>query len=248
MYEDLTFIREDGYHIRGRLYRPAGEGPFPAVIFSHGFGGNFRYLEHYGPRFAREGIAMFLFDFCGGGPESASDGTMLEMSVLTECGDLELVFDRIRALPCVDPGSLFLMGESQGGYVSALAASRLKEAVRGLILWYPALVIEDDSRGRLAEGKPAPANVFGLAIGAKYTRDALSLSIYDEIPKYRGRVLILHGDCDPVVPLSYSERACRVYADASLHVIRGAGHGYNAQESQEAGRLSADFVKSLIRR
>src|SRR5947209_20530169 len=27
-------------HLRGYLWRPAGPGPFPAVLFSHGSGGN----------------------------------------------------------------------------------------------------------------------------------------------------------------------------------------------------------------
>ena len=52
--------------------------------------------------------------------KSKSDGKTTEMSVLTEVKDLEVVIDYVSTLPYVNKDKIFLMGCSQGGFVSAL--------------------------------------------------------------------------------------------------------------------------------
>ena len=97
--EEMTFIRRDGNRIRGRIYLPEEkDGKLPLVIFCHGFGSNYRELMHHGNGFAEAGICCLFFDFCGGGPESLSDGKFEEMTVGTECGDLETVISCVKDL------------------------------------------------------------------------------------------------------------------------------------------------------
>ena len=57
------------------------------------------------------------------------------MSVSTEISDLEVVIDYIKNN--VFPEKLFLYGESQGGFVSALTGAKRKD-ISGLVLLYPA--------------------------------------------------------------------------------------------------------------
>ena len=45
------------------------------------------------------------------------------MSVLTEVNDLETVIDYVSTMPYVNKDKIFLMGWSQGGFVSALVAA-----------------------------------------------------------------------------------------------------------------------------
>ena len=72
MIQEMTFRKENGMKIKGRLYLPdERRGKLPLVIFSHGFGGNFRELEHHGAGFAEAGICCLFFDFCGGGMQTA---------------------------------------------------------------------------------------------------------------------------------------------------------------------------------
>ena len=56
-------------------------------------------------------------------------------------------------------------------------------------------------------------------IGRVYGEDAVSFDIYDVMTAYKGDVLILHGDKDMIVPLSYSERAVEVLENAKLIVM-----------------------------
>lgn len=240
--EEITFVKKDGKKIQGRLYLPEGTGRrHPIVIFCHGFGSNFRELMHHGDGFAEAGICCLFFDFCGGGPESLSDGTMEEMTVGTECEDLNTVIDCVKGLDYVDSERIFLQGESMGGLVSALVAARCPEDVRALVLWYPAFVVPDDAGKRYEAGVK---EVFGLPMGEAFDREAKDIDVYGIIPAYGGPVLMIHGDQDDVVPIGYSERALSVYRDARLTVMPGAGHGYDGADSVAAREYSIDFIRA----
>ena len=237
----MIITKENGYRIVMKEYLP-GENPgrCPVVIFSHGFGGNLREIEHHGPGFADAGIACIFFDFCGGGADSQSDGSMNEMTVLTEADDLTAVIKAVRKLDYADPDRIFLAGESMGGFVSAYVASQMPEDIKGLVLWYPAFIIPEDARMRYEAGK---TTALGLPIGPDYSKTAMNIDIYNVISRYTNPVKIIHGDEDTIVPLRYSEEALRVYEQASLEVIKGAGHGFNGADSLRAEKLSVEFVK-----
>ena len=73
------------------------------------------------------GLQAYVFDFHGGNLHSKSGGKMTEMSIFTEREDLDAVIDAVASLPEVDPDNLFLLGESQGGCVSAITAPYHKD-------------------------------------------------------------------------------------------------------------------------
>lgn len=242
--EEMTFEKKDGKKIRGRIYLPERRGQrLPVVIFCHGFGSHFRELMHHGDGFAEAGICCLFFDFCGGGPESLSDGKFEEMTVETECGDLETVIDCVKTLEYVDPERIFLQGESMGGLVSALTAARHPGDIRAMVLWYPAFGVPDDAGRRYEAGE---REVFGLRLGEDFDREAREIDVYGTIPAYGGPVLMIHGDQDAVVPIGYSEKALSVYRDARLTVISGAGHGYDGADSAAAREYSIDFIRGQM--
>ena len=88
MGERLAFQKKNGQKIAGKAYFAGVDKKYPTVIFAHGFGSNYRDLEHHGAGFAESGINCIFFDFCGGGLKSLSDGKMTQMTVLTEAEDL----------------------------------------------------------------------------------------------------------------------------------------------------------------
>lgn len=230
--------------IYGVLQMPETDGPVPLVILSHGFGGNHSFSLPTAARFVESGFAAYSYDFCGGGFNSRSSGTMMDMSVLTEAADLNAVIDTFKGderFSCI-----LLWGASQGGFVSAYVSSTRPEDIKAAVLEFPAIVLQDDSEARRrADGTfPEVINVMGAKLSRKYDEDATSFDLYDLLPRYPGPVLILHGDRDPIVPLRYSEKAKETFPDAELIVYPGQGHGFSGAALQDAlEKETAFFTK-----
>lgn len=239
--EPFSVTHPDGMTVRGTYY-PAQNctGPRPAVIMSHGFNALSAHMADRAEAFAAAGIHCFFYDFRGGSLSTTSDGVLAEMMTLdTERADLRLVMDHVRSCPGVDPDRLFLLGDSQGGMVSLLTAGADPDCCRGLILWFPALVIPEDSRRRLAEGR---CSVFGIPICPDYDPVAAATDPWADMPGYTKPVLIIHGDQDPIIPLSAAEKAAGLYPDAKLMVIPGGKHGFVGEDHARAIRASVAHV------
>lgn len=229
--------------IYGELKIPAADTPVPLIILSHGFGGNHAGNQDYADCFFSEGFAVYNFDFCGGGFGSKSDGTMLEMSVLTEAEDLNAIIDYFK--DDARFSAIYLWGASQGGFISAYVAAQRPDDIAKAVLEFPAIVLQDDAKARANEDGsfPPTSNVMGMKISKKYNEDATSFDLYDLIAAYEGPVLILHGDKDPIVPLRYSERAAEIFPQGELVVMPGQGHGFMGKARTEAKEREAAFFR-----
>ena len=222
---------------------PAPDGPVPLILLSHGFGGSHSGIRDYADYFVSNGFAACSLDFCGGGRDSKSDGTMLEMSVLTEAEDLNAVVDYFRDDPRFS--SIYLWGESQGGFVSSYVAAGRPEDIAGLVLEYPAYVLTDSAKRNRQEGGsfPEESRLLGMRIGRVYYEALASIDIYGHIAAYGGPVLVLHGNLDWLVPLSYSERAAEAYPNAELIVMPGQGHGFIGSGRKNAMKTELVFFR-----
>ena len=244
---ETLYAQRDGNQIYGVAYIPQNVGEkLPAVIFSHGFGGSYHNGTGYAEQLAKRGYFVYCFDFCGGSYGSRSEGDVLDMSIFTEQADLEAVLAMITSREDVDSEAIFLAGASQGGAVSAITAAANPDAVRGMILLYPAFVIVDDAKARFGrvEDIPDSYNMMGMRIGRAYAEKLLDYDFYEVISDYEKDVLIIHGDADGLVPLSYSQRAVEVYPSATLEVLPGAGHGFYGEDDRRAVQLALEYLDS----
>ena len=65
-----------GKILRGLLYMPETDSKIPLVICAHELGSNYsRRWPAYGEALASQGMAVYTFDFAGGGPKVRNDGT-----------------------------------------------------------------------------------------------------------------------------------------------------------------------------
>ena len=230
--------------IYGKLYRPAREGKFPAIVISHGYNGVGRCFKRECEFFAKNGFVAYAFDFCGGSVFSRSTGKSTDMTIFTEKENLLRVFDEISRLPFVDENNVFLFGASQGGLVSALAAEELKGKVRALALYYPALCIPDNWRENYPEQSDIPEKTpfWGMTLGRKFFESIRNFFVFDHLGSYAGRVLVLHGDEDAIVPLSYSNRLKETYDACELVVLENEGHGFTAKGGKRAVERVLQFL------
>lgn len=224
-----------GIDIYGELLRPEGRaGRLPTIIFSHGLRGHYDDCLPYAEICARNGFACYCFDFIGGALANRSGGSYEKMSILTEIEDLEAVVEMILSKPFTDKEHLFLAGGSQGGLVTAMYAARYPAVPRGLVLLFPAFNIPSLAESLLGvmyggdlSAVPEKVSVAGFSVYKKYVEDAVGWDPYKTIGNYKGKVMIMHGTKDLLVPLSYSERAANVYPSATLIKLEGQGHGFD---------------------
>lgn len=132
--------------LQAELFKPKGDGPFPAVVLMHGCGGwqgavlgglhaHARYLLDHG-------YAVLNLDSFG--PRGTSGGTVCEsIARLVRALDYRThdAFDALRymrSLSFVDKDSIFLMGQSNGGSVAINAAkTRRQDGYRAVAAYYP---------------------------------------------------------------------------------------------------------------
>ncbi len=257
-------VMRSGKMIRGLQFKEAGEQSekLPAVIVCHGFMTDYRSVVHYAMKLAELGYAAFCFDFIGGGLESTSDGEMKDMTLLTEVEDLHAVIRHIAGLPYIDSENISLMGCSQGGFAAAIAAAQLSRGERDdnggdniygddhsgnpititkLILFYPGFSMPEAARsGRMIRFKFDPANIpetlqfADMILSGDYASCVIKMDPFEEIAGYKGKILLVHGDRDRIVNISYAEKTKELFGDAcEFHIIPGAGHIFNEQTDKE---------------
>ena len=244
-YREMTV--ESGDHtLYGVAAVPDTGSPPPLAVFSHGLCGSYTNAAAWAEELASRGIAVYAFDFYGGSEESRSGGSTLEMSVMTEAADLKAVLKTLRESGLFDNSRIILIGESQGGFVSAVTAADDAD-IAGMILCYPAFVRRDEMLAQFSSDDDIDEvyTFKWFTAGRPYAADIWDYDVYNEIGAYEGPVLLLHGDRDGLVPLSCSEQACDSYKNARLHVILGASHGFAGEQHTEAMAESLDLLREI---
>lgn len=240
-------LENQGQKIYGIAYIPETENKtVPLVICAHGLGGSYQSNAAYAEQLASHGIAAYCFDFRGGGG-SRSDGDTTEMSVMTEVSDLEVIMEAASGWEFVDENKIVLLGTSQGGITSAIAAARHAEQISGLVLMYPAFLVGDAVHEQFdsLEEVPDSFHFNWIMAGRPYVEDMWDYDVYAEIGNYTGRVLLLHGSADSIVPISYSDLAAEVYENVEYDVIDGAGHGFHGDAFDEAVRYVFGYLQGI---
>ncbi len=260
----VAWCKNGDMNIYGEFYYPADyeEGnTYPVVIMSHGGSVTHEFYEKAGwtEYVTSLGYICYAYDFCGGSKNGLSDGTQEEyMTVLTESSDLQAVFEFVKGQSFTDTDNMFLMGQSYGGLVTGITAQNYNDEISGIILLYPALSVPDSIRETYPTEEDLPTEVTadnGNDHPTQYFVDLYNLYIEEELPKYTGKVLIIHGEGDKTIPISWSEKAVNeIYADgqAELVTITGDHSGHAFELINEEGRAEAQeavgaFIDGLLK-
>ncbi|MCQ2510712.1 MAG: alpha/beta hydrolase, partial [Lachnospiraceae bacterium] len=234
------WVQNGEFKIYGAAYVPDTDKTVPLVIFSHELGNDHTSGEQYAERLAEAGYAAYVFDFCGGTVGgNKSDGNNKGMSVLTEASDLEAVLEAAKAWDFVDPDKIVLLGGSMGGLVTTVVGSGHQDEIAGMILMYPALSAKVDSgteRYKTEDEVPEDVSLFGgwIHVGKNFITDLWQVDFDQLLSSYEGHMLLLHGDKDGTVPISWSENAAKIIPDCEFHVIKNGGHEFFGQPFEDA--------------
>ncbi len=224
----------------------------PMVILMHGIFSSKDYnpMPAIAKGLAKAGIASIRFDFNGHGK---SEGKMEEMTVEKEIADATAIYEYVKALPYVS--EIGLLGHSQGGVIASMTAGRLADKgfdiSKGMVLIAPGSVIKEACQGGKffnarfdPKNPPEYVRCRGVnKLGREYLLTTQELDIFGTASAYKGKVRILHGTKDTIVPMWCSERYLETYGDqAQLTVIDGENHSISRHRN-EVVRQVVDFFK-----
>ena len=224
------YITDDGIRLNVKLDMPDGYADkCPLVIVIHGFTGHMeeRHIIAVSKIMNEIGFATLRVDMYGHGN---SDGQFANHTLYKWLTNALTVIDYARSLDFVT--DLYLCGHSQGGMTVMLAGAMKHDVIKGLIPLSPAWMIPEAARNGTLLGQnfdpdhiPDVLPAWGdRGLNGNYVRVAQTIHVEDEIERYSGPVLIIHGDEDEVVPYFYGEKATKLYKNAKLITIKGDDH------------------------
>jgi len=213
------------------LARPAGSGPWPAVlVVQEAFGLN-AHIKDVARRVADEGyvaLAPDLFYRGGAGRTAGYDELPKALELMGALKDAEIVADVASAVayleqqPTVRAGRIGITGFCMGGRVSYLAACALPSKIAAAVPFYGG----------------------GIPIDRTMTLQA--------------PVLAFFGEDDPFIPLDQVEKlraeAARLGKRVEIHVYPQAPHGffcnerdsYRAEAAHDAWGRTTAFLKTHL--
>ena len=172
---------------------------------------------------------------------SMSSGNFSEMTIDSEIDDLNVILDYVSSVSYVDADNIYIYGYSLGAFVAVSVAADRKEDVAGLILTAPAFSLADEAVIYYQTGS------YFIMAGETFIENAYSYcgKVDEMLSSCEAKTLILHGDKDKLVDISYSEKAAETMPDASLIAIKGAGHNYDFEEIDFIQEKSSEFLDSF---
>lgn len=227
----------------------------PMVILMHGIFSSKDYnpMPALAKGLAEAGIASIRFDFGGHGN---SEGKKQYMTIEKEIAEAMAIYEYAKSLPYVS--EIGFLGHSQGGVVASMTAGRLagiQDAPKALVLLAPGAVIKEACQGgKFFNARFDPKNppefvrCWGIyRLGREYLLSTQELDIYGTASAFQGKVCILHGDKDGIVPLWCSEKYKETYGDRAVFtVVEGENHTINRRRDEVVRRVVA-FFQSVFR-
>ena len=193
------------YDLQGILFKPAGNGPFGAVIVSHGTGGSaFNYSLSIAQTMVRWGLVVIATNYTHAqGVPIGSPGSQNEIGASpANIARARQLVELLRSLSYVDLNRLAAHGHSGGAYVTT-----------GVLAAYPALF-------RVASHTAGGARLDTAPGGAVPTASQVSA--------IRAPYQLHHGDQDASVPLAADQLLASILlaqgVPHELHVYPGDDH------------------------
>lgn len=256
---------DEGLPIRGVIEIP--HRPERVAIVIHGFKGfmEWGFFPWLCERLSSTGVAACRFDMSRNGigddPETFDRLDLFERDTYSiQLSDLSRVVDHVRSNPEIGSLPMFLVGHSRGGAIALLGASRIG-GLSGVVTWSSI-----SSTDRWDEGMKREWRAKGyLDVLNSRTKQVMRMStaVLDDLEQNRARLdvlsavksmklplLVIHGGNDESVSPDDAREISGATPHASIMMVSGAGHTFNAihplvnvpRELDLVGHVTARFI------
>lgn len=116
---EIVMVQNDSIQLAANIYKPKGEGPFPAVVLVHGSKNHtMDYYTEYSEYFASHGIVTVNYDKRGFG---LSSGSLYKSTFTDLAKDANSIVNYLENQSYVDKNRIGLWADSQAGWVVLIA-------------------------------------------------------------------------------------------------------------------------------
>ncbi|MGI8333625.1 prolyl oligopeptidase family serine peptidase [Actinomadura scrupuli] len=237
--DTTEFVARDGRTVQAFLYRPHGDGPFPAVMSIHGGpemqerpeylrAGLYQYLLAHG-------IAVFAPNVVG----SRGYGLAFQTAIYRDWGGADLrEFEdsvaHLAALDWIDPARVAVMGGSYGGFATLSCLSRIAYPwAAGVSICGPSNLVT------LSRACPPTWRHFVNAALGDPDKDAdllSSRSPVNYVENINAPLFVIQGAQDPRVPQAEAdqivERLRARGVDVRYDLYDDEGHGFTKRDNE----------------
>ena len=201
--------RGDLVRLTGKLTKPQGDGPFPAIVLSHGCTGIIKSNDDWAERFAKWGYVALQIDHFGPRGYTETCGKAFAVPPTARTQDAYDAKAYLGGLPFVDRNRIAVMGWSQGG-ITILSAVSKTNYVHWTQISNPPWKEEDSFRAAIAFYPPCDAKVEDT----------------------NAPLLILIGELDTWTPASFCEDKMpkgKTPNEVTLKIYPNAHHGFDIE-------------------
>lgn len=241
------FIDSDGTRLHAKLDRPEGAEKGPLCILIHGFTGHMEedHIKAAQKAMNDAGVSVLRVEMYGHG---GSDGEFKDHTLYKWVTNALAAVKYAKSLDFVT--DLYLSGHSQGGLLTMLVGGMCPDDFKALLPLSPAWMIPEIARegnvlGTSFDPKHIPDMITSGSweLSGDYIRVVQTIHVEDEIERFEGPVLIIHGDADETIPFSYAEKAAKLYKNAELVPIHGDDHCFTKHLNEMADAVRAFFLR-----
>lgn len=203
--------------LRGTLFIPEGNGPFPGVVFFHGRGSDrTRYLP-MAQKLSENGIIGLAFDFRGCGE---SDGEFENQNHAMGVEDGRAGLDFLLSQN-VDRKRIGIQGTSFGGFVAGMVLNDY-DFIKSVVLRVPAAYSDKDL--------DLTPKTFPNYVYFQDKNNWISSSAYNGARNFTGNLLVIVSEKDellsPELTQKYYDIASKTVSK-KLFIQKGAGHSFS---------------------
>ncbi|MBN1289473.1 MAG: S9 family peptidase [Actinobacteria bacterium] len=233
--ERIYYPSSDGLTVSGLLFRPEGTGPWPLILVNHAGFGTAADFSDVALIVRDKGYLVFNPDFRGSG---MSEGEW-ELAK-GEVDDVINGIEYIKSMGIVDDNRIGIYGQSHGATVALIAAGKYP-GIRAVVAEagftdMRALeenVTNSDDPAIRKLGEEAKKRLGRDPTGDDYSRRT-ALNFIDGV---QAAVLVIHGEKDPLIPVSQAARYYEAMSAAGktveLKIYPGEEHCVSSTEGRK---------------